>query len=137
MAVKIIKIKTGFTLIETILASIVLCGAVLTLGAISTRSLSQAKLNRQFETAIASVERQLALVDYMGIDDFIESGRMEGDTEEFERRYHWKITTESHEIENLYVVNITVSWVERNHPYSISVDTIFSGTVEPIETEEQ
>ena len=47
------KSETGFTLIETVLASIVLCAAVLALGAISTRSLSQAKLNRQFETAIA------------------------------------------------------------------------------------
>jgi type II secretory pathway pseudopilin PulG len=134
---KINRSKTGFTLIETVLASIVLCGAVLALGAISTRSLSQAKLNRQFETAIACAERQLALVDYMGIDDFIDSGRMEGDYEEFERRYYWNITTKSHEIENLYIVNITVSWVERNHPYSISVDTMFSGTVESIETEEQ
>ena len=134
---KINKIKTGFTLIETILASIVLCGAVLALGAISTRSLSQAKLNRQFETAIGCAERQLALVDYIGIDDFIDSGRMEGDSEEFERRYHWKITAESHDIENLYIVNITVSWVERNRPYNISVDTMFSGTVEPVETEEQ
>jgi len=137
MEVKIKKSKTGFTLIETVLASIVLCGAVLALGAISTRSLSQAKLNRQFETAIACAEKQLALVDYMGIDDLIDSGRTEGDSEEFERRYHWKITTESHEIDNLYIVNITVSWVERNHPYSISVDTMFSGTGESTETGEQ
>ncbi len=137
MAVRVKKSETGFTLIETVLASIVLCGAVLALGAISTRSLSQAKLNRQFETAIACAEKQLAMVDYIGIDGFIDSGEMQGDTEESERRYHWEITTESHEIDNLYIVNITVSWVDRNHPYSISIDTMFSGTGESIETEEQ
>lgn len=137
MAVRAKKIKTGFTLIETILASIVLCGAVLALGATSTRSLSQARLNRQCEQAMLCVEKQLALIDYVGIEGFLESGQMQGDSEEFGHRYHWEITTESHEIDNLYLVNITVSWFDRNHPYSISVDTIFNGTGEYIETEEQ
>ena len=79
----------------------------------------------------------LEMVYYIGIVGFIDSGEMQGDTEESERRYHWEITTESHEIDNLYIVNITVSWVDRNHPYSISIDTMFSGTGESIETEEQ
>lgn len=60
-------------------------------GAISTRSLSQAKLNRQFETAIACAEKQLAMVDYIGIDDFINSCEMQGDTEEFDADINGKL----------------------------------------------
>lgn len=137
MVVRAKKNKTGFTLIETILASIVLCGAVLALGAISTRSLSQARLNRQCEQAMVCVEKQLALIDYVGIEVFIESGQMEGDFQQFEPAYHWEVAAESQDIDNLYLVNITVSWVERNRPYSISVDTMLNGTGAYIETEEQ
>ncbi|MHC4396102.1 MAG: type IV pilus modification PilV family protein [Planctomycetota bacterium] len=137
MAVRAKKSKTGFTLIETVMAGVILCGAVLALGAISTRSLSQARLNRQYETAMAYVEKQLALIDYVGIESFIDSGQMQGKFEEFEPGYYWKIATEAREIDNLYMVNIAVSWVERGHPYSISVDTMFNGTGEYIETSEQ
>ena len=95
----------GFTLVETILASVILCGAVLAVGAISTRSLGGAKLNRQYEVAAALVDRQLCLIDYIGVD-------------------------------NLYLVYLTVSWVESNRLYSISVDTRLNGTRAVLETEE-
>jgi len=37
------KSKRGFTLLEIILAGVILCGAVLTLGAISTGSLNSTR----------------------------------------------------------------------------------------------
>jgi len=49
---------TGFTLVETITASVILCGAVLAVGAISTRSLGETRLNRQYEVAAALADRQ-------------------------------------------------------------------------------
>ena len=63
--------RSGFTLVETILASVILCASILALGAISTRSLGAAKLNRQYEVAMALVDRQLTWIDYIGIEDFI------------------------------------------------------------------
>ena len=122
------KNRRGFTLVETILASIILCGAVLALGAISTRSLSQTRLNRQYEVAGMLADRQLTMIDYVGIDDCIESDQTEGVFEEFEPGYHWQVVTEYQEIDNLYQVNVTVSWIERNRPYSVSVDTMLNGT---------
>ena len=126
---------TGFTLVETMVASVILCGAVLALGAISTRSLVETKLNRQYEVATALAERQLTWIDYIGVENFIESGQMEGDIENFEPGYHWKVVTESQGIDNLYLVNITVSWVERKRLYSISVDTMLNGTGMLVEIE--
>jgi len=118
----------GFNLVETIVASVVLSGAVLTMAAVSTRALSGARLNRQYEVAASLIDRQLHLIDYMGIDQFIDQGQMEGTFEEIEPGYHWQVVTEYQDIDNLYLVNITVSWVEHNRTYSISVDTMLDGT---------
>lgn len=120
--------RRGFNLVETVVASVILSGAVLTVGAISTRSLTGARLNRQYEVAASLIDRQLSLIDYMGIDQFIETGQVEGVFEEFEPGYRWEVSTQYQDIDNLYLVKITVSWVERNRPYSISVETMLNGT---------
>ena len=119
--------KKGFTLVETIVASVTLCGTVLVVGAISTRAVSSTRLNRQYEMAALLADRQLRLIDYIGIDEFIESGQMEGVFEQFEPGYYWAVTIEYQDIDSLYLVSITVSWVEQNHPYSITIDTMFDG----------
>lgn len=119
--------KRGFTLIETVVASAILCGAVLTVGAISTRSLTGTRINRRYETALTLIDKQLSLIDYVGIDEFIDSGQTEGDFEDSEPGYHWKVTTAYEEIDSLYLVTITISWIEHNRPYSVSVDTMLNG----------
>lgn len=119
--------KRGFTLVETIAASTILCGAVLMVGAISTRSLGRTRLNRQYEVVASLIDKQLSLIDYVGIDEFIELGRLEGEFEDFEPGYHWEVVTQYQNIDSLYLVNITVSWVERNRLRSVSVDTMLDG----------
>ena len=130
------RTMSGFTLVETILASVILCAAVLAIGAISTRYLSGTKLNRQYELAAALADKQLTLIDYIGVENFIELGQTEGEFEQFEPGYHWEVVTESSDIDNLYLVNITVSWVERNRTHSVSVDTKLGGTGMLISTEQ-
>ncbi len=127
--------KKGFSLIETLVASAILSGAVLTLGAISTMSLSGTRVNRRYETALSLIDKQLSLIDYVGIDEFVELGQMEGDFEEIEPVYHWEVVTEYQEIDSLYLVTITVSWVDGNRPYSLSVDTMLDGISVYIEVE--
>ena len=122
------KNGTGFTLVETIAASTILCMAVLALGAIGTRALVETRLNRQYEVAAALADNQLTWIDYIGVEDFIESGQMEGVTEQFETGYRWEVVTEYQGTDNLYHVNITVSWIERNRLHSISVNTRLNGT---------
>jgi len=119
--------KKGFSLIETLVASAILSGAVLTVGAISTSSLSGIRLNRQYEVAASLIDKQLSLIDYVGIDEFVELGQMEGDFEEIEPGYHWEVVTEYQDIDSLYLVTITVSWINGKRPYSISVDTMLDG----------
>ncbi len=127
--------KKGFSLIETLVASAILSGAVLTVGAISTSSLSGTRLNRQYEVATLLIDKQLSLIDYVGIDEFVELGQMEGDFEEIEPGYHWEVVTEYQDIDSLYLVTITVSWINGKRPYSISVDTMLNGISVYIEVE--
>jgi len=117
----------GFNLVETIVASVILSGAVLTVSAVSTRSLSAARLNRQYEMAASLIDKQLSLIDYVGIDEFVELGQMEGEFPDFEPGYRWEVTTEYRDIDSLYLVTITVRWLERNHLYSLTVETMFDG----------
>ena len=127
--------KKGFSLIETLVASAILSGSVLTIGAISTMSLSGTRVNRRYETALSLIDKQLSLIDYVGIDEFVELGQMEGDFEEIEPGYHWEVVTEYQDIDSLYLVTITVSWVDGNRPYSLSVDTMLNGISVYIEVE--
>ena len=134
------KNRTGFTLVETIAASIILCIAVLALGAIGSRSLGSTKLNREYEMAAALVDKQLTYIDYVGVEDFIETGKMEGQFKGFGSTYLWRAATAYEGTDNLYQAAVTVSWLNRKRLYSVSVDTMLNGTgllTATTETEEQ
>jgi type II secretory pathway pseudopilin PulG len=128
--------KAGFTLVEALLSAAILAGAVLVLVAGTTRALGGTRLNRQRELAASLLDRQLSMIDYIGIEEFIELGQMEGEFDEFEGRYGWKVVTEAQDIGLLYKVSITVSWIESNRPYSVSVDTMLNGRGVNLETED-
>ncbi|MFC1676251.1 hypothetical protein ACFL3G_04200 [Planctomycetota bacterium] len=129
--------RQGFTLVETILASAILCGAVLAVGSISTRTLSSTRLNRHYERATALAEKQFRLIDYIGVEDFIQAGEMAGVFEEFEPEYLWEVETEFLDIDNLYMVTVTVSWLEYNRRYSVIAETRLNGVGKLIELEQE
>jgi Tfp pilus assembly protein PilV len=118
----------GFSLVETLVATVILSGAVLTLGAIGTNALSSTRLHRHYETAASLIDRQLSLIDYTGIDQFIQAGQMEGVCEDFEPGYRWSATTEYQNTDNLYLVTITMTWLEGNRPYAITAQTMLNGS---------
>jgi prepilin-type N-terminal cleavage/methylation domain-containing protein len=120
-------ITKGFTLVETIVASAILCGSVLTVSAITTRSLTGTRINRQYETAMLLIDRQLSMIDYVGIDEFISIGQTEGTFDEPFSDYQWSVATEYMDIDSLYLVTISVGWIINNRPYRVTVDTMFDG----------
>jgi len=117
----------GFTLVEVICASAILCGAVMIVGTAGTQALSGTRLNRLYEMAASLANRQLTVIDYVGIDSVIESAELEGDSEDLGHSFHWQVETEYQGIDSLYLVTVTVSWLDGNRAHSISVDTMFDG----------
>jgi hypothetical protein len=131
------KDKNAFTLVEVTAASVLLCLAVMLVVGISTRALTETKLNRQKELAAALIEKQLSLIDYVGIEEFIERGHMEGVFDEYDPVYRWEVATEAIELDNLYLVKVTVGWFEFNKPYSLSALTRLNGKGMIIDVEEE
>jgi len=119
--------RAGFNLVETIVASMILSGAVLTLGAISTNALVDTRLNQHYRVAASLIDRQLQYVDFVGIDQFIELEQAEGVFEEFEPGYQWQVTTEYQGTDNVYLVTIAVSWLEGKRPYELTAQTMLNG----------
>jgi hypothetical protein len=120
--------QAGFSLIETVVATMILSGAVVALGAISTNVLHESRLNQHYEIAASVVERQLALIDALGIDQFIEKDETEGVFDEAEPGYRWQVETQSKSIDDLYLVTITVEWLEGKRSYRVAVQTMLDGT---------
>jgi Tfp pilus assembly protein PilV len=119
---------TGFNLVETLVASMILSGSVLALAAITTNALTDTTRNRHHEMAAAVIDEQLSMIDYMGIDQFLKLDQTEGVDEKSEPSYHWKISTTYQSTDNLYLVTITVTWAEGKRPYSVTAQTMLDGT---------
>jgi uncharacterized membrane protein YgcG len=134
MMTRKITSNRGFSLVETLVAGAILSGTVLVVIAASTISMSTTRLNRQYETAASLIDKQLSLIDFIGIDDFIDAGTLQGDFEGYEPAYHWIAETEYQDIDSLYLVTITVAWMDRNRPYSLTVETMLDGVSTYVET---
>lgn len=130
-----VRKHTGFSLIETLVAGTILSGTVLAVLAASTMSISSTRLNRQYEAAGALAEKQLTMIDFIGIDEFIDGGELEGISEDTEPVFYWNVETEYQDIDSLYRLTMTVTWIDRNHPYSLVVETMLNGESTYIEVE--
>ncbi len=132
--------RRAFSLIETIVAAVLLSGGVVAISAISTQSFRGVKLNRENELAWDLLDKQLTLIDFMGIDAFVESGEttglFEGEGGQ-EPTHYWDVQVSPLEIDYLYTVNIIVGWGEGSRLREISLTTMFNGQglTEQIEVE--
>ena len=121
----------AFSLVEMIAASIVLSGGVVALCALNTSSFTSVRTNRQREMAWAMLDRQLTIIDYMGLDEFLElkqfSGQI-GPTEDNSTVYYWAAEFTEGTSDNLYTIKLAISWGPQGHRHSISASTVLNGT---------
>ena len=130
MMILVNKKRKGFSLIETMAAALILSGGVVTLCALSTRSLTAVKANREKESAWEVLDRQLTMIDYIGIEEFIELGQMQGQIGSEEgggEVYYWEVETEEGVYDYLYNVDIFVSWGPGGRSGRISAATALNG----------
>jgi len=131
------RATSGFSLVETLVAGTILSGSVLAVLAASTSCIGTTRLNRQYERAASLVEKQLSLIDFIGIDDFVDSGELEGVSEESETTYHWQVESEYQDIDSLYRLTMAVTWIDRGRPRRLVVETMLNGESLVLEEEEE
>ncbi|AQT68176.1 Tfp pilus assembly protein PilV [Anaerohalosphaera lusitana] len=120
----------GFSLVETVAASVLLSLAVVTLSTISTRSVLNVKNNREYEQAWEILNRQLTYIDYMGVEAFMEQGEFSGklgDEESGETVHEWAVDiNESSDYTGLYSVDIKITWGPERGRRSVSASTLLN-----------
>jgi len=135
---KRLRNNKGFSLIEMIVASIILSLAVVSICGLGTKSMTAVRSNRDYEVAWDLLDRQLTLIDYAGIEDFINQGQTTGHfgDDESESTHLWAVKFEEGEYDSLYNVQLTVTWGSQRVPRSISVSTVINGSGAEIEEQD-
>lgn len=119
--------RHGLTLVETLVAGVILSATVVTVSALSSKSMFGTGTNRAYELAASLLDRQMTLIDTVGIDAFIESGQTQGEFGEIAPDYSWAMLTEPVAIDSLQEVTLSVFWTERGRIKSLSVTTRLNG----------
>ena len=121
----------GFTLVEALVASVILAAAVLVLCSLSTRCLSRVSLNQEYERAWQLLDQQLMVIKSVGLDEFIAEDITEGEVQtgpdqQDRSKYYWKIDLASEPLDQLYRVTLTIRWLIHNRWHEISAQTLLN-----------
>lgn len=132
----------GFSIIEMVASSTLLSLAVVSLCSIGMRSMTGVKANREYEQAWQILDRQLTMIDYIGIGPFVELGQTDGqigDEGEETSVYDWNVMVEEGEYTGLYNVGIVISWGPDKKRRSISAATMLydESALEALEEESE
>lgn len=119
--------RHGLSLVEVLAAGVILSGTVVTIGALSSKSLLSTGQHQAYEKAASLIDRQLTLIDVIGMDAFLDKGVTEGEFGDVAPGYAWQVTSTYLEVDNLYKVTMTVFWSEYGRPRSLSVSTRLNG----------
>ena len=130
----------GFSLIEMIVASVILSLSVVSICAVGTRSIAAVRSNRNYEIAWDLLDRQLTMIDYFGVEEFINEGRLSGhfgdEDDENSDVHYWSVEYEECDYDNLYKIRLTISWQEGGRARNISASTMLNGSGILTDTEE-
>ena len=120
------KRNRAFSLIEVVIAAVLLSMVVIVVCTLSTRSLTSVKSNREYEFAWELLDRHITMIEAGGIDDFIKAGQFSGSFGEEgygEIDHLWQVQVDQQEADNLYRIDVTVFWAHG----SVSAATMLNG----------
>ena len=123
---RLAKNNRAFSLIEVVIAAVLLSMVVIVVCTLGTRSLTAVKSNREYEFAWDLLDRHITMIEVGGIEDFIKAGQFSGsfgEEEDGEIEHHWQVQVAEKEADNLYHVEVTVSWAHG----SVSAATALNG----------
>jgi hypothetical protein len=115
--------------LEALVATMVLTASLVTLQGIVSRCLYRIRVNEEKERAWQILDRQMTLIDAMGIDNYMAAPLKEGEIEEDGMVFNWKIDTSVENIDCMYEVTITIWWGPETKPHVISATTKLNGVI--------
>lgn len=121
------RVRYGLTLVETLVAGVILSATVVTVSTLSSKAMFGTGANRAHELAASLIDRQMTLIDSVGIDAFMEAGQTQGEFGEIAPDHSWGLFCEPVGIDNLQEVTLTVYWSARGAVKSLSVTTRLNG----------
>jgi type II secretion system protein I len=118
----------GISLLETVAAATILATAVMTVCGLSAKGLRSVRLNQEQEMAWDFLDRQLVLIDTVGVEVLAETGSAAGHIQSFDGRlWQWTAQAEAAETAGLYDVQVRVEWLSGNRPKQITCRTRLCG----------
>lgn len=118
----------GVSLLETVLAASLLGGVVMTVCGLSASSLRSVRLNQEHEKAWDYIERQLTLIDLVGVEAMRQSGQNGGQFESLDGRiWRWSVQITDTGITSLYDVVVRVDWDGAGRPRGVECRTRMAG----------
>ncbi len=125
------KTRRAFSLVEMVAATMILSMGVMTICTLSTRSVTRIAENRRREMAWDVLDRQLSMIDYVGIDAFVKAGQTEGVLGSDDSplgKYDWQGQVSEADIDGLYKVRMVIYWGPERDKHKIFATTIMTGT---------
>ena len=136
MKIKSGLFRRGISLLETVLAASLLGGAVMTICGLSAGSLRSVRLNQEYEKAWDYIERQLTLIELVGVDTFRQSGQTGGQFESLDGRlWQWNVKITQSGITSLYEVVIDVEWTDAGRRRRVECRTRMTGRTGAVDTD--
>jgi general secretion pathway protein I len=115
------KRARGFTLVEMIVATVLLAiGVVAALSAFSSATQATTAAN-QVQTASLLARRHLSETELQA--DSLTGGDQEGDFGDEFHGYHWRQSVEATDYPNLFKVTVTVQWGAAAQPHERAITT--------------
>lgn len=126
----------GFSLIEVLVAAGLLATATVTICALGAKSLSSLRIHQEYEKAWDMLDRQMVLLDQIGIQALISNPNLSGiiSDQQSAMQWRWQAVLEPLEIEQLYSLTMTLEWVSENRVRRIQCDTRLRAATETTST---
>lgn len=102
--------RAGFTLIEGLLAGVVLALVGVVIAGSVSQSMRAGVISRDISRAAELLDVTMTKVDVIGPDRLLREGPMSGRFDPPDDRFAWTMTIESLVDANLYAVELTVTW---------------------------
>ncbi|MEX0887462.1 MAG: prepilin-type N-terminal cleavage/methylation domain-containing protein [Phycisphaeraceae bacterium] len=103
----------GFTLIEALLAGVILAISGMTIGYGMGQAMQSARVAREYDEAAMLLDQVLTRIDIVGPERMLSLGPNEGAFSEPFDDYQWQAQIEVGELTDLYDVHVVVSWGRR------------------------